>query len=68
MTQRLDKMTRTRFEAQSRTSPQMGPRPKNENKHSSLDKMGRLHCLIKRKNIFNTLNKKNVSIFIILFI
>ena len=32
----------TRFEAQIRNSPQMGPRPKNENKHSSPDKIRRL--------------------------
>ena len=33
----------TRFEAQIRNSSQMGPRPKNKNKHSSPDKIRRLH-------------------------
>ena len=42
MTQRLDKVKRTRFEVQIRNSSQMGLRPKNENKHSSSDKIGRL--------------------------
>ena len=41
-TRRLDKMTRTRFEAQIQNSSQMGPRLKNENRHNSPDKIERL--------------------------
>ena len=33
-------MKRTRFEALVRNSSQMGPRPKNKNKHSSSNKIG----------------------------
>ena len=44
-TQRLDKMTQTRFEAQIRNSSQMGPRPKIKKKHSSLEKIRRLHLI-----------------------
>ena len=42
MTQRLDKVKMDKVRGPNSNSSQMGPRPKNENKHSRSDKIERL--------------------------